>query len=211
MPFGTQSNSTTGIVSDTRTNAYSRAGNESANTNAHAAIYYCNSTSAGACTVTLDPTGSNNDITILLSEWSGMSATPFDVAKPASADATSVGTGTASSGLMTSATTATTGQAAETVIAVFSHEGPTASITAGTGFTCPAGLQQTSGSHLPAAMEYKAVAATGTQQATITWESTAAYASVIATFKDASAQDTPELRGPSGLRAANQMRQLLAQ
>lgn len=184
MPFGAQSASTTGIASDTRTNAYSRAGNESASTNAHAAIYYADNISGGACTVTLDPTGSNNDITILLSEWSGMANPSFDVAKPASGDATSVGTGTGASSTFTSATTATTAQAAETVIAVFAHDGTTSTPTAGAGYTLPAGLIQSSASHMPAALEYKAVAATGTQQATIGWVTGALFGSVVATFKD---------------------------
>lgn len=102
-----QVNSTTGVISDTRGNAWTRRvlldGVSGGNSAMRLAIYTAVSNGAGACTVTINPGGSSTFIGGAVAEYSGV-----DTTTPVHTSATGTGTSAApaTGNLVTSVTTA---------------------------------------------------------------------------------------------------------
>ena len=159
--------------SDTQTNTYTRDEEQAASV-AQLGIYSAPNAAGGACTVTLNPDGTTEDISIAIHEYSGM-------ATASAKDQNASATGT--SGTHSCGTTGTTTQADELVFIASTHAGATGAVSA-SGFTVRE--QQTSNADMPLATADKRVTATGTQTGSFTWVN-ANYAAAIVTYKEAAA------------------------
>jgi hypothetical protein len=168
-----------GSCTDSRSQTYTRDVTEAVDTgfgNIVVGVYSTPNAAAGATTVTLTATGTTDDITIAIHEYSGM-------ATSSPADQSSA-TGTGTSATHASGTTGTTTQADELVFLVDTHFGNAATVTAGSGYSLRE--SQTAVSDMPIATEDKIVASTGTQSGSFTWDN-ALYDCAIVTYKGASA------------------------
>lgn len=138
-------------------------------------------------TVTISVTGVA-DRSITIAEFSGMVTSSL-------ADVGTGNTGTATP--YSTGTTATTTQADEVVVWVAGHDGPTNVTPTASGYTVPAANTQSATAQMPIALGWKAVAATGTQVASIAWTNAAGgWAAVIETFKAASGAAATSLPPP---------------
>lgn len=129
-------------------------------------------------TVTVTVSGTN-DKSITIAEFSGMvTASLADVGTGNTGTTTPFGTGT----------TAATAQADEVVVWVAGHDGPTNVTPTASGYTVPAANTQSATAQMPISLGWKAVAATGTQVASVAWtNASGGWAAVIETFKAAAA------------------------
>lgn len=124
--------------------------------------------------ITVTASASTRDWAAVLTEWSGVDATPFDV--------TASGNGTSTS--PSSGSTATTAQADELLIGAVSHQGSTISCVPGGSFTQLNDVL-TGASTAVCGAAYRIVSATGAYSSDWTLGSSQIWTCAIATFKAA--------------------------
>lgn len=164
-----------GHVTDNQGNVYTLDQTGSSG-NIGGGAYYCANAIGGVTQVSATATGSVDDISLAFYEITGA-----DLTSPA--DVSIAGSGT--SATHASGTTGTTSQANEIVIISSSHEGSTATPTAGSGYTTlTAAMFKSSASDIPIATTYKFVTATGTQAGTISWANSP-FACILTSYKEA--------------------------
>lgn len=185
--------------SDTRSNTYTRDANATTAgaTSTQVCIFSTPKTSAGSCTVTMDPSG-NDVVSIGIAEFSGaVNSSPLDQQNTGSGDvsANSLATGNITTTIR------------DAIVAIVSHGGGTVSITRDSAFTQI--FQDTDAADMPIDWCYR-IADPATLNASWTFGSNVTFrAGAVAAYKE---MDYPELRGtPDGLRGQRQVVQLLAQ
>ncbi|MEI6067575.1 MAG: DUF4082 domain-containing protein [Methylococcaceae bacterium] len=149
-------------VTDSLGNTYSIAGTALLSQGAYSAIYYAKNVKAGSNSVTFRTLKSGGQISMVVSEFSGVNTT-----SPLDKTAGAVGSGnTPASGTMIPSLTN------ELVIGSGTHNGNTTT-SAGAGFTMIAVPTEDSNTHQPLAMEYRVLS--GTQQTNATFSLSTGY------------------------------------
>jgi hypothetical protein len=165
---------TTGSATDGLLNTYTRDINraDAGAQTTQCAIYSAPVTTGGACTVTLDPTGSDF-VDIAIAEFSGMdiSGTRLDTSNFGDANGTNAATGN----LVTSTTTA--------IVGILSHSDGTVTLTPGASFAEI--FEDQDATDMPFNCEYR-IAAAGTYTANWT-NSSVTYVCVAAAYKQGTA------------------------
>jgi hypothetical protein len=158
---------------DSQTNSYTlRAGPIGNASGATAAQYSAHNVAAGATTVTLNPSGASEDVSIVIVEISGV-----DNSSPV----VTTQTNTATSGTHSSGSIDTTGAYNSFILCIDANEGSTTAIgTITGGFTLD--QSQTSGANVPIASFYRVGAAATTYTMTVVWAA-ALYAVASVAYK----------------------------
>lgn len=174
-------------VTDAASNTYTLV-NISNGTTVTGTIAYCANCS---------PLASGQSITATWASGRFASMIVHEFAGAASGAADKTATATGASASPSVGPTAATTQADELILGLFAYSNPH-TFAAGAGYTALTGVEST-GTVRGVACEYKIVAATGAQTAAGTFNSSATYAGVIITIKQAAAGAVPN--APSGLTA----------
>lgn len=165
---------TTTSVTDSKSNSYTRDVNlaDPGTPTTQCAIYSAQNSTSGACTVTLDPTGSDT-VSLGIAEFSGMAT---------SSPVSTTATGNGNSGSPVTGNLVTSGNTA--IVAIVSHAGATNTLTPGGTYTQIA--EDEDATEMPFNNFYKIVGA-GTYTADASIGATVKWVIVAVAYKEAPA------------------------
>jgi subtilisin family serine protease len=184
-------------VTDTLGNVYTVIGSTSRTSGgAYTGLYYAKNNATAADTLTYRVTSSGNQLSIVITEFTGVNlSNPIDAAAGSTGSSSSP-----TSGNMTPSA------AGDLVIGAGTHDNTTVT-TPGAGFTMAAIATEDSSTHQPLAMEYRTLATTSPAAAPFSLAGASGWAQVGALLRSSSGGQTPPDTTapsiPSGLSLSN--------